>query len=197
MKQIEFENLSKNELFEKIKAEYAQKAKHNFVQGIIYGLLCLATIIADFYLTKSSLILWVIIFLMMFLLHVLLSLKAKNMMKSENAEELLSRYDANTNKITNIIQKWIPFFPFIGVPVLLFIGYVIYDMIATINIERFGVVLFWLIIAFLVLCFIIIIFLLMFIIAIIKGNDKKIGWKDEPTIARLRELVEKEKQVTL
>ena len=196
MKLKEFENLSKDELFEKIKAEYAQKAKHNFVQGIFYGLLCLAMIIAYFYFTKGDSLSFVIlsgIFLMMFLLQVILSLKAKNMMKSENAEELLSRYDANTN----IITMWIPFFPFIAVAALFFNGYVIYDMIATTNIERFGVVLFWLIIAFLVLCFIILIFLLMFIIAIIKGNAKKIGWKDEPPIAHLRELVEKEKQDSL
>ena len=196
MKLKEFENLSKDELFEKIKAEYAQKAKHNFVQGIFYGLLCLAMIIAYFYFTKGDSLSFVIlsgIFLMIFLLQVILSLKAKNMMKSENAEELLSRYDANKN----IITKWIPFFPFIAVAALFFNGYVIYDMIATTNIERFGVVPFWLIIAFLVLCFIILIFLLMFIIAIIKGNDKKIGWKDEPPIAHLRDLVEKEKQDTL
>ena len=49
MKQTEFENLSKNELFEKIKAEYAQKAKNYFVTCIFFGLLCLATIVANVY----------------------------------------------------------------------------------------------------------------------------------------------------
>ena len=200
MKKIEFENLSKDELFEKIKAEYAQKAKHNFVKGIVFGLLCLAMIIfeAYYFFTKGdslsfSFVLLFAITLVMCNEKCLLFLRAKKLVKAENAEEMLSLYDTFNLKAV----RWFPLFPFIAVAALFFNGYVIYDMIATTNIERFGVVLFWLIIAFLVLCFIFLIFLLMFIIAIIKGNAKKIGWKDEPPIAHLRELVEKEKQDSL
>ena len=197
MKKIEFENLSKDELFEKIKAEYAQKAKHNFVKGIVFGLLCLAIIIfeAYYFFTKGdslsfSFVLLFAITLVMCIEKSLLFLRAKKLVKAENAEEMLSLYDTFNLKAV----KWFPFFPFIAIAALIFNGYVIYDLIATTNIERFGVVLFWLIIAFLVLCFIFILFAFMFIIAIKKGNAKKIGWKDEPPIARLRELVEKEKQ---
>ena len=105
-------------------------------------------------------------------------------MKAKNAEELLSRHDAYTNKIGKCL-------PFIAVPALFLIGYLIFHMITQTNIERFGVVLFWLIIAFLVLCFII---LLMMVIPI-KGNAKGVGWKDD-AIERLRELVDNEQQDT-
>ena len=191
MKQIEFENLSKDELFEKIKAEYAQKAKHDFVIGIIYGLLCLAIAIfnVDFLPDNSfSLVLMFAILLVITLGKVLFSLMAKNIMKAENAQVLLSRYDAYTNKQ----YKYGKCFPFIVIPALFLNGYVIYYMITEINIERFGVVLFWLIIAFLVLCFI---FLLMMIIPM-KEKAKGVGCKDN-AIERLRELVNNEQQDTL
>ena len=99
-------------------------------------------------------------------------------MKAENAEELLSRYDAYTNKI----GKWIPF---IAVLCLCLIGYVIYNMITDINNERNGYTMFWLIVAFLVLW-------LMTDIRV-----KAIGWKKDVPIMRLRELVEKERLDTL
>ena len=188
MKQKEFENPSKDELFEKIKTEYAQKAKYDFVIGIVYGLLCLAAIIAYYFLTEgesSELFLLSGILLVISFEKILFSLMDKNIMKAENAEELLSRYDAYTNKI----GKWIPF---IAVPALFLCGYVIYHMITETDIERFGVVQFWLLIALFVLCFI---FLLMMLFPL-NGNAKTIGWKDEP-IEHLRELVEKEKQDTL
>ena len=105
-------------------------------------------------------------------------------MKAKNAEELLSRYDAYTSKIGKCL-------PFITVPALFLNGYVIYGMLTETDIERFGVVLFWLIIAFLVLCFI---FLLMMIIPV-KGNARDVGWKDD-AIVRLRELVDNEQQNT-
>ena len=190
MKQKEFENLGKNEIFERIKVEYAQKAKYDYVTGIVFGLLCLAIIIfnAYFFFTRGdspSFVFLSGILLLMSLEKVLSSLKAKKIVKASNAEEMLSLNDTFNLRI----GKWIPF---IVVPALFLIGYLIYHMITETNIERFGVVLFWLIIAFLVLCFI---FLLMMLLPL-KGNAKDIGWKDE-AIVRLRELVEKEKKDTL
>lgn len=189
MKQKEFENLSKDELFEKIKAENVQKAKYDLIIGIVCGLLLLAIIIFDlyFFFTKGDSLSFVIlsgIFLVMSLEKILFSVIAKKLIKAENAEELLSRYDAYTNRLRK-------FLPFIVVLALFLIGYVIYHMITETNIERFGVVLFWLTMAVLVLCFI---FLLMMIIPM-KGNVKDVGWKDN-SIERLRELVEQEKQDT-
>ena len=190
MKKIKFENLSKDELFEKIKEEYAQKAKNDFVIGIVLALICLAIIIFEGYLffTKGESISFVLAFaitLVISLEKVLFSLKAKKIVKAKNAEEMLSLNDTFNLKA----GKWIPFIVVFG---LFLTGYVIYHMLTEINIERFGVVLFWLTIAFLVLCFI---FLLMMLLPL-KGKAKDIGWKDEP-IVRLCELVEKEKQDTL
>ena len=174
MKQIEFENFSKEELFEKIKAEYARKAKLGFVMGIVYGLLCLATFIVYCFLTEcdsSELLFLSGIFLVISFEKFLFS--DNNIMKAENAEELLSRYDAYTNKIRK-------FLPFIVVLVLFLIGYVIYKMITDIN----GYGFFWLFVA-------IIVGQTMMDIPV-KGNA---CWKDR--IERLRKLVEKEKQDTL
>ncbi len=185
MKQKELENLSKEELFEKIKAEYARKAKLGFVMGIVYGLLCLATFIVYCFLTEcdsSELLFLSGILLVISLEKVLFSLKAKKIVKANNAEEMLSLNDTFNLKIGKCL-------PFIAVLGLFLIGYAIYHMLTETNIERFGVFLFWLIIALFVLCFV---FLL---IILVKGNAKDIGWKDEP-IERLRELVEKEKQDT-
>lgn len=184
MEQKEFENLGNDELFEKIKTEYARKAKLGFVMGIVYGLLCLAAIIASEG-ESSELFLLSGILLVISFEKILFSLMDKNIMKAENAEELLSRYDAYTNKIGKSL-------PFIVVPALFLCGYVICHMITETDIERFGVVQFWLLIALFVLCFI---FLLMMLFPL-NGNAKTIGWKDEP-IEHLRELVEKEKQDTL
>ena len=203
MKQVEFESFSKEELFEKIKAEYARKAKLGFVMGIVYGLLCLATFIVYCFLTEcdsSELLFLSGILLVISFIKFLFSVKKKNIMKAENAEELLSRYDANTKKI----GKWISFIavpyivvPFIAVPALFLIGYLIYHMITDINIERFGVVLFWLIITFYVLCFILLCFLSLWMMCIpMKGKAKGIGWKDD-SIECLRELVANEQQDTL
>ena len=174
MRQIEFENFSKEELFEKIKAEYTRKAKLGFVMGIVYGLLCLATFIVYCFLTEcesSELFLLSGIFLVISFEKFLFS--DNNIMKAENAEELLSRYDAYTNKIRK-------FLPFIVVLVLFLIGYVIYKMITDIN----GYGFFWLLVA-------IIVGQTMMDIPV-KGNA---CWKDR--IERLRKLVEKEKQDTL
>ena len=171
MEQKEFEN-RKDELFEETKTEFARKAKIDFVMGIIYGLLCLAAIIASEG-ESSELFLLSGILLVISFEKFLFSLKDKNIMKAENAEELLSRYDAYTNKI----DKWIPF---IAVLCLCLIGYVIYNMITAIKNEN-GYGMFWLIVAFLVLW-------LMMDISV-KRNV--------PITRLLRELVEKEKQVTL
>ena len=188
MRKKELENLGKDELFEKIKSEYAQKAKYGLVTGIVFGLLCLAISIFTVCFLPDysfSLVLMSVLLLVITLEKGLSSLMAKNIMKAENAEELLSRHDAYTNKIGKCL-------PFIAVPALFLNGYVIYDMLTETDIERFGVVLFWLSIAFLVLCFI---FLLMMIIPV-KGNAKCVGWKDD-AIVRLRELVDNEQQNTL
>ena len=171
MEQKEFEN-RKDELFEETKTEFARKAKIDFVMGIIYGLLCLAAIIASEG-ESSELFLLSGILLVISFEKFLFLLKDKNIMKAENAEELLSRYDAYTNKI----DKWIPF---IAVLCLCLIGYVIYNMITAIKNEN-GYGMFWLIVAFLVLW-------LMMDISV-KRNV--------PITRLLRELVEKEKQVTL
>ena len=97
-------------------------------------------------------------------------------MKAENAEELLSRYDASyPNKIGKCL-------PFIVVLVLFLIGYVIYKMITNIN----GYGFFWLLVA-------IIVGQTMMDIPV-KGNV--IG-RNDVLIERLRKLVEKEKQDTL
>lgn len=199
MKQIELENLSKDELFEKIKAEYASKAKRYLVTGIVFGLFCLANMYFSVDYSFSSVLMCVILFVVT-LGAVLFFLMAKNIMKAENAEDLLSRYDANTKKI----GKWISFIavpyivvPFIAVPALFLIGYQIYHMITDINIERFWVVLFWLIITFYVLCFILLCFLSLWMMCIpMKGKAKGIGWKDD-SIECLRELVANEQQDTL
>ena len=172
MKQIELENLSKD-----IKTEFARKAKLGFLMGIVYGLLCLATIIMYCFLTEcdsSELLFLSGIFLVISFEKFLFSVKNKNIMKAENAEELLSRYDAS---YPNKIGKYLPF---IVVLVLFLIGYVIYKMITDIN----GYGFFWLIVAFLV-------GQTMMDIPV-KGNA---CWKDR--IERLRKLVEKEKQDTL
>ena len=186
MRKKELENLGKDELFEKIKSEYAQKAKYGLVTGIVFGLLWLAITIFTVYFKADSfsLVLMSVILLVITLEKGLSSLKAKNIMKAENAEELLSRHDAYTSKIGKCL-------PFITAPALFLNGYVIYGMLTETDIERFGVVLFWLIIAFLVLCFI---FLLMMIIPA-KGNARDVGWKDD-AIVRLRELVDNERQNT-
>ena len=186
MKQIELENLSKDELFEKIKAEYASKAKRYLVTGIVFGLFCLANMYFSVDYSFSSVLMCVILFVVT-LGAVLFFLMAKNIMKAENAEDLLSRYDA----IPYIVV------PFIAVPALFLIGYLIYHMITDINIERFGVVLFWLIITFYVLCFILLCFLSLWMMCIpMKGKAKGIGWKDD-SIECLRELVANEQQDTL
>ncbi len=192
MKQVEFESFSKEELFEKIKAEYARKAKYDFVTGIVFGILCLVNVyfLGDY--TFPS-VLMPVILLVITLNKVLFSLMAKNIMKAKNAEELLSRYDAYTNKLGKCTNKLGKFLPFIAVLALFLIGYVIYNMLTETDIERFGVVLFWLLIAVLVLCFI---FLLMMIIPM-KGNAKGVGCKKDDAIERLRELVANEKQDTL
>ena len=95
-------------------------------------------------------------------------------MKAENAEELLSRYDAYNNKIGKC-------FPFIVVLVLLLIGYVIYNMITAVKNEN-GYGTFWLIVAFL---------LVLMMDIPMKGNV--IG-RNDVLIERLRKLVEKEQQ---
>ena len=191
MRKKELENLGKDELFEKIKSEYAQKAKYGLVTGIVFGLLWLAILIFNVYSLADysfPLVLMSVILLVITLEKVLFSLMAKIIKKAENAEELLSRYDAYTNKLGKCL-------PFITVPALFLNGSVIYSMFTETNIERFGVVLFWLSIAFLVLCFI---FLLMTLLMIItaKGNARDVGWKDD-AIVRLRELVDNEQQNTL
>ena len=176
MEQKDFKN-RKDEIFEETKTEFARKAKLDFVIGIIYGLLCLAAIIVPYFLTEgvsSELFLLSGILLVISFEKILFSLMDKNLMKAENAEELLSRYDAYTNKI----GKWIPFIAVLG---LCLIGYVIYNMITDINNERNGYTMFWLIVAFLVLW-------LMMDISV-KRNV--------PITRLLREQVEKEKQVTL
>jgi len=197
MKKKEFENLSKDELFEKIKAEYARKAKYDFVTGIVFGILCLVNVyfLGDY--TFPS-FLMPIILLVIALGKVLFSLMAKKIMKAENAEVLLSRYDAYTKKLGQCTKKLGKFLPFIAILALFLIGYMIYNMITQINIERFGAVLFWLIIVFLVLCFLVLCFLFLFMMMIlVKGNNaKRIGRKDE-AIERLRELVNNDQQDTL
>ena len=190
MRKKELENLGKDELFEKIKSEYAQKAKYGLVTGIVFGLLWLAITFFTVYFKADSspLVLMSVILLVITLEKGLSSLMAKNIMKAENAEELLSRYDAHTNKLGKCL-------PFIAVPALFLNGYVIYDMLTDTDIERFGAVLFWLIIAFLVLCFIFLLMTLLMIITV-KGNARDVGWKDD-AIVRLRELVDNEQQGTL
>lgn len=173
MKQKEVENLIKD-----IKTEFARKAKLGFVMGIIYGLLCLAAIIVYCFLTEcdsSELFFLSGILLVISIEKFLFSIKDKNIMKAENAEELLSRYDAS---YTNKIGKWIPF---IAVLCLFLIGYVIYNLITDINYGTF-----WLIV---------VIFVVLTMMDIpVKGNV--IG-RNDVLIERLRELVEKEKQDTL
>ena len=172
MKQKELENLIKD-----IKTEFARKAKFGFVMGIVYGLLCLASSIVYCFLTEcdfSELLFLSGILLVISFEKFLFSVKNKNIMKAENAEELLSRYDAYNNKIGKC-------FPFIVVLVLLLIGYVIYNMITGINEYRF----FWLIVALL---------LLRMMDIPVKGNV--IG-RNDVLIERLRKLVEKEQQDTL
>lgn len=197
MTKKEFENLSKDELFEKIKEKYARKAKYDFVIGIVFGILCLVYVyfLGDY--TFPS-FLMPIILLVIALGKVLFSLMANKIMKAENAEVLLSRYDAYTKKLGKCTKKLGKFLPFIAILALFLIGYMIYNMITQINIERFGAVLFWLIIVFLVLCFLVLCFLFLFMMMIlVKGNNaKRIGRKDE-AIERLRELVNNEQQDTL
>ena len=177
MKQKELENLIKD-----IKTEFARKAKLGFVKGIFYGLLCLATIIVYCFLTEcdsSELFFLSGILLVISIEKFLFSIKDKNIMKAENAEELLSRYDAYyTNKIGKC-------FPYIVVLVLLLIGYVFYNMITAIKNEN-GYVFFWLVVAFLVGQTIMDI--------PVRGNV--IG-RNDVLIERLRQLVEKENQDTL
>ena len=193
MKKIEFENLSKYEPFEKIKAKYDKKAKDDFVTGILFGLLLLCLAIIIFSVGYSTpLVLMSVILLVITLEKVLFSLMAKNLTKAENAAELLSRHDAYT-AYTKKIGKWLPV---IAAPALFLIGYVIYHMLTEINIERFGVILFWTIIAFLVLCFILVFILLVVMIILTKGKTMDVGLKNS-AVDRLRELVEKEKQDTL
>ena len=200
MKKKEFENLSKDELFEKIKAEYARKAKDDFVTGIILSLIWIPIIIWECYsfFTKGDLVSVAYIFILVLpLQRILSSLHAKKIMKAENAEVLLSRYDAYTKKLGKCTKKLGKFLPFIAILALFLIGYMIYNMITQINIERFGAVLFWLIIVFLVLCFLVLCFLFLFMMMILKGNNaKRIGWKDA-AIERLRELVNNDQQDTL
>lgn len=176
MKQKEVENLIKD-----IKTEFARKAKFGLVMGIVYGLLCLASIIVYCFLTEfdsSELFFLSGICLVISINEFLFPLMAKNIIKAENAEELLSRYDAYNNKIGKC-------FPFIVVLVLLLIGYVIYNMITSIKNEN-GYGTFWVIVAILV-------GLKMMDIPV-KGNV--IG-RNDVLIERLRELVKKEKQDTL
>ena len=193
MKKKEFENLSKDELFEIIKAEYARKAKDDFVTGIILSLIWIPIIIWECYsfFTKGDLVSVAYIFILVLpLQRILSSLHAKKIMKAENAEVLLSRYDAYTKKLGKCL-------PLIAILALFLIGYMIYYMITQINIERFGAVLFGLIIVFLVLCFLVLCFLFLFMMMILKGNNaKRIGWKDA-AIERLRELVNNDQQDTL
>lgn len=174
MKQVELENLIKD-----IKTEFARKAKLGFVMGIVYGLLCLATFNVYCFLTEcdsSELLFYSGILLVVSFVKFLFSVKNKNIMKAENAEELLSRYDASyPNKIGKCL-------PFIVILVLFLIGYVIYKMITDINGYRF----FWLIVA-------IIVGQTMMDIPV-RGNV--IG-RNDVLIERLRKLVEKEKQDTL
>ena len=175
MKQKELENLIKD-----IKTEFARKAKFGFVMGVVYGLLCLASIIVYCFLAEcdsSELLFLSGILLVISFEKFLFSVKNKNIMKAENAEELLSRYDAYNNKIGKC-------FPFIVVLVLLLIGYVIYNMITSIKNEN-GYVFFWLIVAFL---------LVLMMDIPMKGNV--IG-RNDVLIERLRKLVEKEQQDTL
>lgn len=197
MTKKEFENLSKDELFEKIKEKYARKAKYDFVTGIVFGILCLVYVyfLGDY--TFPS-FLMPIILLVIALGKVLFSLMANKIMKAENAEVLLSRYDAYTKKLGKCTKKLGKFLPFIAILALFLTGYMIYNMITQINIERFGAVLFWLIIVFLVLCFLVMCFLFLFMMMIlVKGNNaKRIGRKDE-AIERLRELVNNDQQDTL
>jgi hypothetical protein len=200
MKKKEFENLSKDELFEKIKAEYARKAKDDFVTGIILSLIWIPIIIWECYsfFTKGDLVSVAYIFILVLpLQRILSSLHAKKIMKAENAEVLLSRYDAYTKKLGKCTKKLGKCLPLIAILALFLIGYMIYNMITQINIERFGAVLFWLIIVFLVLCFLVLCFLFLFMMMILKGNNaKRIGWKDA-AIERLRELVNNDQQDTL
>ena len=193
MRNKELENLGKDELFEKIKSEYAPKAKHDFVTGVVFGLLWLAITILFNVCFKADysfpLVLFSVMLLVITLENVLFSLMAKNIMKAENAEALLSRYDTYTNKIGK-------FLPLITVLALFLIGYGIYHMITETDIERFGAVMFWLIIAFGVLCFIICFIILLMMIIPMKGNAKYVGWKDD-AIVRLRELVVNEQQDAL
>ena len=176
MKQKELEDIIKD-----IKTEFARKAKFGFVMGIVYSLLCLASIIVYCFLTEcdsSELFFLSGICLVISINEFLFPLMAKNIMKAENAEELLCRYDA----YNNIIGKC---FPFIVVLVLLLIGYVFYNMITAIKNEN-GYVFFWLVVAFLVGQTIMDI--------PVRGNV--IG-RNDVLIQRLRELVKKEKQDTL
>jgi hypothetical protein len=200
MKKKEFENLSKDELFEKIKAEYARKAKDDFVTGIILSLIWIPIIILECYsfFTKGDLVSVAYIFILVLpLQRILSSLHAKKIMKAENAEVLLSRYDAYTKKLGKCTKKLGKCLPLIAILALFLIGYMIYNMITQINIERFGAVLFWLIIVFLVLCFLVLCFLFLFMMMILKGNNaKRIGWKDA-AIERLRELVNNDQHDTL
>ena len=175
MKQKELDNLIKD-----IKTEFARKAKFGFVKGIFYGLLCLATIIVYCFLAEcdsSELLFLSGFFLVISIKEFLFPLMAKNIMKAENAEELLRRYDAYNNKIGKC-------FPFIVVLVLLLIGYVIYNLITAIKNEN-GYGFFWLMVA---------LFLVTIMDIPVKGNV--IGRNDVP-IERLRKLVEEEKQDTL
>ena len=176
MEQKEFEN-RKDEIFEETKTEFARKAKLGFVKGIFYGLLCLATIIMYCFLAEcdsSELLFLSGIFLVISIKEFLFSIKAKNIMKAENAEELLSRYDASyTNKIGKC-------FPFIVVLVLLLFGYVFYNMITAIKNEN-GYGFFWVIVAFLMAQ---------------KMMDISVK-RNVPITRVLRDIVEKEKQVTL
>ena len=177
MKQIELENLIKD-----IKTEFARKVKLGFVMGIVYGLLCLATIIVYCFLTEcdsSELLFLSGICLVISFEKFLFSVKNKNIMKAENAEELLSRYDASyPNKIGKCL-------PFNVVLVLFLIGYVIYNMITAIKNEN-GYGTFWVIAAILVV--------LKMMDIPVKGN---IIGRNDVLIERLRQLVEEEKQDTL
>lgn len=176
MKQKELEDLIKD-----IKTEFARKAKFGFVMGIVYSLLCLASIIVYCFLTEcdsSELFFLSGICLVISIKEFLFPLMAKNIMKAENAEELLSRYDAYNNKIGKC-------FPFIVVLVLLLIGYVIYNMITAIKNEN-GYGSFWVIAAILVV--------LKMMDIPVKGN---IIGRNDVLIERLRQLVEEEKQDTL
>lgn len=174
MKQKELEDLIKD-----IKTEFARKVKFGFVMGIVYGLLCLAAIIVYCFLTEcdsSELLFLSGIFLVISFEKFLFSVKNKNIMKAENAEELLSRYDASyPNKIGKC-------FLFNVVLVLFLMGYAIYKMITDINGYGFSL----LIVAFVV-------GQTMMDIPV-KGNV--IG-RNDVLIERLRKFVEQEKQDTL